>query len=75
MDTVELNINLNFQQLIDAVKKLSPSEKLKLSDAIWEKDMEIPAEHKKIVGERMTKSKQKPERLLDWNKASKFLKP
>lgn len=75
MNTVELNINLNFQQLVDAVKKLSPSEKLKLSDAIWEENIEIPAEHKKIVGERIIKSKQKPERLLDWTKASKLLKP
>lgn len=75
MNTVELNINLNFQQLVDAVKKLSPSEKLKLSDAIWEENMEIPAEHKKIVGERIIKSKQKPERLLDWAKASKLLNP
>lgn len=74
MNTVELNINLNFQQLVDAVKKLSPSDKLKLSDAIWDENMNIPAEHKKLVAERMAKSKQKPERMLDWNKASKTLK-
>ena len=38
-------------------------------------NMQIPEEHKKIVAERMAKSKQNPERMLDWNKASKTLKP
>jgi hypothetical protein len=75
MNTVQLNINLNFQQLVDAVKKLSPAEKLKLNDAIWDENMQAPDEHKKIVAERMAKSKQNPGRMLDWNKASKTLKP
>jgi Putative addiction module component len=75
MNTVQLNINLNFQQLVDAVKKLSPAEKLKLNDAIWDGNMQVPDEHKKIVAERMAKSKHNPGRMLDWDKASKTLKP
>ena len=75
MNTVALNVNLNFQQLVDAVKKLSPAEKLKLNDAIWDENMQVPEEHKKIVAERMAKSKQNPERMLNWNKAAKTLKP
>lgn len=74
MDTIQLDVNLSFQQLIDAVKKLSPSERLKLNDAIWDENMEIPEAQQKIVGERMLKSKQNPKRLLDWNAASKTLK-
>ena len=45
MNTVALNVNLNFQQLVDAVKKLSPAEKLKLNDAIWDENMQVPEEH------------------------------
>ncbi len=75
MNTVQLNVNLNFQQLVEAVKKLSPADKVKLNDAIWDENMQVPAEHKKIVAERMAKSKQNPSRLLDWDKASKTLKP
>lgn len=74
MDTVQLNNNMSFQQLLDVVKKLSSAEKLQLNDAIWDETMQIPAEHKKIVGERMAKTKQNPKRMLDWNAASKTLK-
>jgi len=74
MDTVQLNNNMSFKQLIDVVKKLSPAEKLKLNAAIWDEAMQIPAEHIKIVTERMVKTKQNPKRMLDWNAASKTLK-
>lgn len=75
MGNVHINIDLSFQQLTDIVKQLSPSEKLKLNDVIWEDKMEVPAEHRKIVMERVRKSKQNPARMLDWNKASRTLKP
>ncbi len=75
MSSLHLNINLSFQQLIDVVKQLSPSEKLILNDVIWDERMEIPEEHQKLVLERKQKSKQNPERMLDWDKASKSLKP
>ena len=47
METVKLNINLN--QLMDAVKQLSPKDRMKVNDAIWRDDMEIPIEHQKKI--------------------------
>lgn len=67
-------VELSFGQLKDAVKKLSPSEKLELSDAIWAEDMNIPMEHQNIVNERVAEYKANPGILLDWNVASKNLK-
>ena len=75
MSNVHVKIDLSFQQLTDIVKQLSPSEKLKLSDVIWDEKMEVPEEHRKLVMQRMKKSRQNPERMIDWNKASKTLKP
>ena len=75
MNSLHLNINLSFQQLIDVVKQLSPSEKLKLNEVLWNERMDIPEEHQKLVLERKQKSKQNPERMLDWDQASKTLKP
>lgn len=71
METVKLNINLN--QLMDAVRQLSPKDRLKVNDAIWKDDMEIPIEHQKLVLDRVVKSKKNPERLLDWDTVSKSL--
>ena len=75
MSQVHLKIDLSFQQLTDIVKQLSPSEKLKLHDVIWDEKMEIPEEHRKIVLSRIKKSQQNPDRMLDWDKVSKTLKP
>ena len=71
METIKLNINLTVNQLMEAVKQLSPKDKLKISDAIWSDDMEIPIEHQKIVMDRISKSKTNPERLLNWDEVSK----
>jgi len=73
METIKLNIDLSVNQLIEAVKQLSPKDRLKINDAIWNEEMEIPVEHQKIVLERMEKSKTNPERLLDWDEVSKLL--
>jgi hypothetical protein len=73
MDTLHLNVNLNFQQLLDVVKQLSPSEQLELNDFIWNDAMDIPVEHQKLVLDRIKKSKTNPERMLDWEEASKTL--
>jgi hypothetical protein len=73
MDSIKLNIDLSVNQLIEAVKQLSSKDKLKINDAIWNEDINIPMEHQKIVLERMAKAKEKPERLLDWDKVSKML--
>ncbi|MBS1978690.1 MAG: hypothetical protein JST46_15070 [Bacteroidetes bacterium] len=75
MRNVHVNIDLSFQQLTDIVKQLSPSEKLKLNDVIWDEKMEVPEEHKKIVMQRIRKSKQDSGRMLDWDKAASSLKP
>jgi hypothetical protein len=73
METIKLNIDLNINQLIEAVKQLSPKDRLKINDAIWSNDMTIPIEHQKIVLERMARAKANPERLLDWDEVSKTL--
>ena len=73
METIKLNVNLNVNQLVEAVKQLSPKDRLKVNDAIWKEDVEIPIEHQKIVLNRMAKAKNNPERLLDWDEVSKSL--
>jgi len=73
METIKLNINLSVNQLVEAVKQLSPKDRLKINDAIWNDNVEIPIEHQKIVLERTVKAKANPERLLDWDEVSKIL--
>jgi len=73
METIKLNIDLSVSQLIEAVKQLSPKDRLKVNDAIWNEDIEIPVEYQKIVLDRMAKAKTNPERLLDWDEVSKNL--
>ena len=75
MNTIHLQVNLSFQQLIDTVKQLSPNEKIKINEAIWDESMSIPEEHKNLVLDRMKKAKKNQERLLDWDDASNTLKP
>ncbi|SHF95915.1 hypothetical protein SAMN05444372_101336 [Flavobacterium micromati] len=69
METIKINVN----QLIEAAKQLSPKDRLKLYDAMWDDDMIIPVEHQRIVLDRIAKSKTNPERLLDWDEVSKTL--
>lgn len=73
--SLHLNINLSFQQLVAVVKQLSPTEKLKLNEVIWNENTVISAEHQKLVLNRIKKAKQKPDTMLDWDDASKTLKP
>ena len=73
METVKLNIDLSVNQLIEAVKQLSPKDRLKVNDAIWNEDIDIPIEHQRIVLDRIAKAKTNPERLLDWDEVSKTL--
>ncbi|MCD0465905.1 addiction module protein [Flavobacterium sp. ENC] len=70
MNSLNLKVDLDFKELLKVVKQLSPSEKLKLNDEIWKDDIEIPAEHQKIVLSRIKKSKASPERMLDWDEVS-----
>ena len=73
METIKLNINLNVNQLIEAVKKLSVKDRLKVADALWNENIEIPVEHQRIVLNRMAKVKINPERILEWDEVSKTL--
>jgi hypothetical protein len=73
METIKLNINLSVNQLVEAVKQLSPKDRLKINDAIWNDNIEIPVEHQEIVLDRMAKAKTNPERLLNWDEVSKNL--
>ncbi len=75
MSTIQLNVNLNLQQLVETVKKLSPKEKMLINDAIWEENMDVPAEHKELVLDRIKKARKNPERLVDWNDAMDKLRP
>lgn len=69
METINLNIN----QLLEAIKQLSPKDRLTVSDAIWNEEIEIPVEHQKLVLERVEKAKNNSGRLLDWDEVSKKL--
>lgn len=73
MATVNLNINLSLEQLLKAVKQLSPSERLKVNDALWESNTEIPAEHQQLVLSRIEAAKKNPDLLLNWDEVSKDL--
>jgi hypothetical protein len=73
MDSINLNIKLDINQLLEAVKQLSPTDRLKINDAIWNDEIEIPIEHQKIVLDRVSKSQIDPNRLLDWEEVSKNL--
>ena len=74
MNTVSLNINISFNQIVDVVKKLSPKEKQLLNEVIWDENMPIPIEHQLLVLDRITKSKKTPERMLDWDLTESNLK-
>ncbi len=73
-NSIQLNVHFNFQQLVDAIKHLSPKEKLQINEAIWEENMDIPLEHQTLVLGRVKHAKQNPGRLLDWDEASQKLK-
>lgn len=68
---VQLNIPLSFQQIVDIVKQLSPSEKQQLVEVLWTEqsidDIVIPEEHKQIVRERIKKYEDNPGSYLSWN--------
>jgi len=75
MIAAKINIQVDFQQIVEAVKQLSPKEKLELSDLIWEDDIEIPIETQKLVLSRIEYARKHPETMLDWDEASKTLIP
>jgi hypothetical protein len=73
MDVAKINIQVNFQQLIEAVKQLSPKEKLQLNELIWDGNTPIPVEHQQLVMNRVKRAKENPESMLDWDEVTKKL--
>ena len=74
MEAAKINIQINFQQIVDAVKQLSPKDKLKLSEFIWDDNSIIPIEHQNLVVSRIDAARKNPEMMLDWDDASTQLK-
>jgi hypothetical protein len=66
-------IELSLSQLKDAIKQLSPTERLELNEVIWTDDTAIPTEHQELVKARIKASKANPKELLDWEVALKTL--
>ena len=68
---VQLSIPLSFNQVVDIVKQLSPSEKQQLSEVLWTEqnidDIVIPEKYKQIVRERIKKYENSPGSYLSWN--------
>jgi hypothetical protein len=75
MDAAKTNVKISFQQIIAAVKQLTPKEKLELNQVIWEGDIDIPIEHQNLVRARIENAKKNPHTMLDWDEASKTLVP
>ena len=67
-------VKLSFTQLMDAVKQLTPAEKLELNEVIWEGDIAIPLEHQQLVASRKQSAVADPDLVEDWETASKKLK-
>jgi len=53
--------------------QLSPAEKFKLNEIIWEDNIEIPKEHQELVLSRLEKSEKDRSRLLDWDAVANIL--
>jgi hypothetical protein len=68
---IQLSIPLNFKQVVDIVKQLSPIEKQQLSDVLWAEqnveDIQIPEDHKQVVRKRIIKYENDPSSYLSWN--------
>jgi hypothetical protein len=68
---IQLNIPLNFEQVIDIVRQLSPSEKKQLSDLLLSDqnndDLNISDEQKQVVRDRIKKYEDSPGSYLSWN--------
>ena len=73
MGNVHININLSVQQLMDAIKQLPPSEKISLTEALWDDNAYIPIEHQELVLNRKQKAAENPNRLKNWDEVRKEL--
>jgi len=68
---IQLNLSISFNQIVDIVRQLSPSEKQQLSEVLWDEqnvdDIAIPEGHKQIVRERIKKYENSPGSYLSWD--------
>ena len=72
---INLNVPLNFNQVVDIVRQLSTKEKAKLKEVLEsEQEVDIPEEHKKIVRRRIKTSEADPSRLLNWDEVKHKMK-
>jgi len=75
---IQLNVALNFEQLIEVVRQLSTKEKIILKGVLHEidtdEDYEIPEAHKNIVRKRMKASEANPSRMLNWDEVKHKIK-
>ena len=75
MEAAKANIKFNFKEIVDAVRQLSPTQKLELNKVIWEdeSDILIPLETQQIVLDRIKKAQEHPETMIGWAEAKKSL--
>jgi len=75
---IQINVPLEFDQLIEIVRQLSPSEKTMLKEVLQESgDIDeyiISEEHKSIVRKRIESSKADPSRPLNWEEVRHKIK-
>jgi hypothetical protein len=68
---IQMNVPVNFRQVVDIVRQLSPSEKQQLGEVLWDEqnldDIVILEEHKQIVRERIKKYENIPDCYLTWD--------
>lgn len=68
---IQLNIPLSFNQVVEIVKQLSPSEKRQLRVVLETEqsvdDIVISEEQKQMVRERIAKYEKSPDSYLEWS--------
>jgi hypothetical protein len=73
MEAAKINIQVNFNQIVEAVKQMTPEERLIWNDVIRNEDTPIPVEHQQLVMKRVIEARKYPETMLDWDEVSKEL--
>jgi hypothetical protein len=71
----QLNINIGLQEIVDLVKQLTAEEKGQLFHLLEEEQYlnDIPEKHRMLVRERIKKSSENPERMVDEKTAVRFI--
>ena len=68
---IQLSLPLSFEQVVEIVKKLSPSEKQQLREVLLTEqgyeDFKVPEEHKQLVRERIKKYENNTGSYISWD--------